>query len=688
MSGNKFKKIPRPKANPNPNPKSRPIQDGSGEAIQVNAALQQKLDQAIGLHVQNELELAKALYLEILRVRPNAFEALHYLGVIHYQQGKFEEALRLIESAVHLFPSHSVSQCNLGNVYQALSRFEDAIRAYTRSVELNPQFSDAYFNMGVVLNALGSVEGALLCYSHALSLNPNYAAAYNNRGLTLIALHKAGVGEHAFELACMDYLRATQLNPSYADAFFNWGSALHSNKDLTQALDIYNIAVGLDPHFAIAFNNRGNVLQELGQFDTALESFTKALQLSPTLGAAFYNRGSLYQDHEMFELAKSDYDAALSNNPAMMEAFFNRGFVNEQLKRFDEARADFERAIELNPKYANAHFNLSLLLLKLNHFDAGWEHYEWRWQSDDFLGKYLKTSKPLWQTDSSANTVLVWDEQGVGDAVFFLPWLIRFVQEIRGQSSAPRQVICRVDERLLSLFKRSLPHINFLARQTALNEDLFDAHLPMASLPLALMQLQLGGSLGPGPSGFELSTPKPYLLADKSQATQFRAALAKPGELLIGVSWRSKNSKTGASRSVDLAALVQALNLPRVCLVNLQYGDVQTELEALPEKGLALISQIPGLDVMQDLDGLASLISACDLVVSVDNSTVHLSGALGVQTWVLLPLAADWRWGEDSNSTSVWYNCLTLLRQQTRRDWGSVLNRVSEMLNQLSRQVH
>jgi hypothetical protein len=78
MSGNKFKKIPRPKANPNPNPKSRPIQDGSGEAIQVNAALQQKPDQAIGLHVQNELELAKPLYLEILRVRPNAFEALHY----------------------------------------------------------------------------------------------------------------------------------------------------------------------------------------------------------------------------------------------------------------------------------------------------------------------------------------------------------------------------------------------------------------------------------------------------------------------------------------------------------------------------------------------------------------------------------------------------------------------------------
>ena len=679
MSGNKFNKVSRPKANPH----SRVMQVGNRREIQVNGALQEKLGHAVRLHSQNELELAKPLYLEILRVQPNAFEALHYLGVIHYQQGKFEEALRLIESAVHLFPSHSVSQCNLGNVYQALSRFENAIHAYTRSVELNPQFSDAYFNMGVVLNALGSVEGALVCYNHALLLNPNYAAAYNNRGLTLIELHKAGVGEHAFELACMDYLRATQLNPSYAQAFFNWGSALHNNKELNQALDIYNIAVGLDPHFAIAFNNRGNVLQELGQFDTALESFTKALQLSPTLGAAFYNRGSLYQDHEMFELAKSDYDAAISNNPAMVEAFFNRGFVNEQLKRFDEARADFERAIELNPEYANAHFNLSLLLLKLQHFDAGWEQYEWRWQSDDFLGKYLQTSKPLWQRGSCTNTLLVWDEQGVGDSVFFLPWLIRFVKEIGSQSSGPRQVICRVDERLISLFKRSVPDIKFLARQIELNEELFDAHLPMASLPLALMQLQLGGA-GPGCNGFGLSTLKPYLFADKSQATQFRASLAKTGELLIGVSWRSKNSKTGALRSVDLAALLQALNLPRVCLVNLQYGEVQSELEALSERGVAHVSQIPGLDVMQDLDGLASLISACDLVVSVDNSTVHLSGALGVQSLVLVPFAADWRWGEDSNSTSVWYNSLTLLRQQTRNDWGSVLNRVTEMLNQLS----
>jgi ADP-heptose:LPS heptosyltransferase len=53
---------------------------------------------------------------------------------------------------------------------------------------------------------------------------------------------------------------------------------------------------------------------------------------------------------------------------------------------------------------------------------------------------------------------------------------------------------------------------------------------------------------------------------------------------------------------------------------------------------------VDGLDFQNDVTGLARLIKTCDLVISIDNTTAHLSCALGVPTWVLLNLAHDWRW--------------------------------------------
>ena len=57
------------------------------------------------------------------------------------------------------------------------------------------------------------------------------------------------------------------------------------------------------------------------------------------------------------------------------------------------------------------------------------------------------------------------------------------------------------------------------------------------------------------------------------------------------------------------------------------------------------VLEIPKLDLFSDIDGLVALISACDCVISIDNLTPHLAGALGVNTKLLLPKSADERWG-------------------------------------------
>lgn len=76
----------------------------------------------------------------------------------------------------------------------------------------------------------------------------------------------------------------------------------------------------------------------------------------------------------------------------------------------------------------------------------------------------------------------------------------------------------------------------------------------------------------------------------------------------------------------------------------------------------------------------ARIMRALDLVISVDTMTAHLSGALGQQTWTLLPFNADWRWMNDRED-SPWYPTMRLFRQKRKGDWGEVIDEVSSVLS-------
>jgi ADP-heptose:LPS heptosyltransferase len=88
------------------------------------------------------------------------------------------------------------------------------------------------------------------------------------------------------------------------------------------------------------------------------------------------------------------------------------------------------------------------------------------------------------------------------------------------------------------------------------------------------------------------------------------------------------------------------------------------------------------IDPLASLDDLATQVAAMDLVVSIDNSTVHMAGALGVPVWVMLPKVPDWRWLLDRED-SVWYASARLFRQERRADWVAVITAVAAELRRL-----
>jgi ADP-heptose:LPS heptosyltransferase len=147
----------------------------------------------------------------------------------------------------------------------------------------------------------------------------------------------------------------------------------------------------------------------------------------------------------------------------------------------------------------------------------------------------------------------------------------------------------------------------------------------------------------------------------------------------IAIAWAgSAHHVNDRNRSIALARLAPLLARPGASFLSIQ-RDLRSEdaatLAAMPR----VLHVGAGLD---DFDDTAALVSLVDLVISVDTSVVHLAGALGRPTFVLVPFHPDWRWMLD-RTDSPWYPTARLFRQPLPGDWDSVIARVRDELPQL-----
>ena len=166
----------------------------------------------------------------------------------------------------------------------------------------------------------------------------------------------------------------------------------------------------------------------------------------------------------------------------------------------------------------------------------------------------------------------------------------------------------------------------------------------------------------------------PYLKADLVKTAELRSRIEKKEHLVCGISWRSKNADFGADKSITLEKLTPLLSAPGVDFIDLQYGDTSDERLAFEQTHGICIRRLDDIDNKNDIDSLAALISACDIVITISNVTAHIAAALGKPTLVMLPNSPSlfWYWHRE-RTDSPWYPTAVLVRQNQPGEWQDVI---------------
>jgi protein O-GlcNAc transferase len=283
----------------------------------MSNGLSETIQHAHKLVQKSRLTETERVYAAALKKNPNSFDALHRLGFVRYEQGRYVDALKLIGKALKLNSKAADALSHYGMILRKLKRHPEALAYYDKALAIKPDYADALNNRANILLELGRYEDALTSCDKALEIKPRYPEALNNRGNVLMEL-----------------------------------------KRFEEALDTYDQALKLEPSYVNALKNRGNALLELRHYKDAFESLGRALAMRPNDPELLFSCGRALQESKAYDKAVIAFDKTLEIESRNAKALYHRGQALIALNRLAEATADFKRLLAVKPDDPNGFTSL------------------------------------------------------------------------------------------------------------------------------------------------------------------------------------------------------------------------------------------------------------------------------------------------------------------------------------------
>lgn len=503
----------------------------------------------------------------------------------------------------------------------------------------------AWHVLAICREKSGDLGQALLAYEAALRLLPNETDVAHDLGRLA---QQMGYLEIAEKLL-LKYLAA---DPGHVEATNNLACVQRDQKRYGDAVETLRAMLAIEPGSAVLWNTLGTVMSDQGDMATALTFFEEALSHDPAFAKARYNRANARQPLGDALGALEDLDAALPG-----------------------AESPYERAMMTMAR--------AMLLMTLGRIPEGFQAYEVR--LDPHLPEAMRVAVDAPRWDGGLESVvgkrlLIVGEQGIADEMVFGTCIGDAIDAVGPDG----QVVVAVEPRLVGLFQRAFPTAlvgghkavkleGRLTRYVPFVEELgeaerVDAWIPMASL-LAIFR----------PSIDRFPDRRGYLPADPDKVAYWRAELEKLGPgFKVGLHWKSlvlTGSRARYFSSFDRWRPV--LETPGTLMVNLQCGDVADDLAAAEAAGITIWT--PPINLKDDLEDVAALSVALDVVIGPGIAGTNLAAAVGATAW-MITAPDDWHFLATDNYP--FYPHLRHFRRDGFDAWEGAIARVRATLEQ------
>jgi tetratricopeptide (TPR) repeat protein len=539
-----------------------------------------------------------------------------------------------------LQPDHAEALCLLAGTAHQLGETRQAEALIDRALLLGPGLAAAHELRAKLLADAGRLDEAADAYGRLLVLTPGDPAAWLDLGNLHLRRAEQIPPHLGMDAACRHGERLNQAvaacqaalerQPHYPEALLLLGRTLLRGRREDKAAETADRALALRPGWPAAHHLRGLIAKRTGDMDGALRHLRRAAELAPEeAGIQAALAGVLVEAGRLDEAATAA-QAAVTLAPNLADGHFMLGVACKDQGRIDEAEAAFKAALRVSPDHPGVLFARAEIALGHGDLPAGWALFENRFQTSQWP-RHRFPPAPRWDGRGlNGGALLVWPEQGVGDEILFASC-------IPDATARAGRCIVECDRRLVSLFARSFPEATVRpttqaddGSETIVPPD-YAAQIPLCSLPLHLRRRR------------EDFPARPWLVPDPLRVRSWRERLdgLGPGPK-VGIAWRSGLSKAWSARfSSDLGQWREVFAVPGIRFVNLQYGPVEDELRTAETTSGVSVHCWPEVDLKDDLDGLAALIAALDLVIAPGISVSEMAAAVGARTWEFLPVPPE-----------------------------------------------
>ncbi|MDR1483832.1 MAG: tetratricopeptide repeat protein [Planctomycetaceae bacterium] len=584
---------------------------------------------------KGDVKQAEHRFKELLNSEPHNRHALDGMGMLHCQLGDSKKAINFFLEALE--------NCTQPDAYTLNDINENNLTNTDKAAIL--------LHLGIALRTIGNKNDAIQTLQHAYSIVPNSPEIILNLGQLHFELEQFDEAIGCFKLL-------TELQPNNPSAWLTLGYILYTNGFFKNQI---NEICANESHESISQQNKSDF--DKNKFNETLTALKNAQQLDNASPDACFYIAETLRTAEMFH----------------------------------ESLPYYQRLLQVGNELPKAVQNYGKALLATKNFEYGWDAMEFRFAAE--FGTWSTHLFPQWSRQKNNNNqpknILAYAEDSIAAEIMFASCLPDLINEVD-------HCVIECEPSLHQLFRRSFPRATIVGNtqsevgkpitsdvvdisESAYEHDTgrnfrndnvwgidIDEQIAFGSLPRYFRR---------GYDDFPLR--KSYLVPDRDKVNNWMNQLATLGNMpKVGVLWRGCWSSESARQCTAPISELRNIMLKHqsdAVWINLQNESGQKDFEMYSRNVSIRLHKFNEI-FRYDLDTMAALLTALDLVITPPGYVAHLAGALGVKTWLLLPSGSDWRWSL-GKSESLWHPSMKIYRKGIEQSWSGLFELVGVELD-------